>query len=195
LLESRTKVLRMSVARFQIATALVPVALILATVARRSGGGVFVYVLAFAAQAAAFAAFFGARRSFVVTGLRREGSRLGFVETDESVARTEVTLWTWSDGRARVYTSRFGWTLTAAPGASPDALRAFLAGIFGEPRALRRRGSTRGRLVALAVALLGSVVWVYGFFVELPLIAVACVPCVVFGLATFGALSQQIVVD
>jgi hypothetical protein len=63
---------------------------------------------------------------------------------------------------------------------------------FVQHARLTRRGSGRARTIALVVAALGLVAAVAAFYTEVLALTFVGVPAFIFGLATFGALSQRV---
>jgi hypothetical protein len=140
---------------------------------------------------AIFVVFASAIKSLGWQPLRFEDGTLFFGSTGLRAARFGVREWTFVGGTARLYGADTSFEMRARPGASV-ALEALLAGVFGRPTRLKRRGSDRARTIALVVAALGLVAAVAAFYTELLALTFVGVPAFIFGLATFGALSQRV---
>lgn len=135
--------------------------------------------------------FVSARRSFGQVALDMGGGRLRLGVDGPQLARADVTAWTIDGASARVYTREAGWRFTTSA-ENADVLRRLLAGAFGGPLILKRRGSRRARAIAGIVALAGIPLTATGIALQIPLLAAAGVPAVIFGLAALGALSQKV---
>jgi|SRR3569623_288528 len=135
--------------------------------------------------------FWSARRSFGKVALTGGNGRLRVGEDKESIGRADVSAWTIQGSSARVYTRSAGWRFKVSP-ENAEALRATLAGTFGAPLVLKRRGTKRARMIAAIVALAGAVTTATAIAIDMPPLVVAGVPALVFGLAVLGALSQKV---
>jgi hypothetical protein len=184
------RVTRYRIARLRLAQGLIPVGMI-ATVAARRVPETVPPIVAFAVLAAILVVFASAIKSLGWQRLRFEDGALFFGSTGLSAARFGVREWTFVDGIARLYSADTSFAVRARPGGSV-ALEALLAGMFGRPARLKRRGSDRARTIALVVAALGLVAAVAAFYTEVLALTFVGVPAFIFGLATFGALSQRV---
>jgi len=136
--------------------------------------------------------FWSARRSFGKLPLTAGGGRLRIGDDDNgAIRRVDVTAWTIDGPSARVYTRSAGWRFKVSA-EDAAALRTLLAGAFGAPLVLRRRGTKRARMIAAMVATAGAVVTATAIALETPPLVVVGVPALVFGLAVLGALSQKV---
>ena len=185
------RVTRYKVRRFRLGQALVPPALLITILARRTQDLVATIAM-FGLLSLALLAFLSAIKRIGWQVLRVERGSIWFGTTEERVRRERVRDWTWLNGVARLYGAETSYTLRPRRG-SEAALEALLRGLLGAPRALQRRGTVRARVIAMSVALLGLAACVAAFaFDSIPLI-VAGVPAFGIGIATFGALSQRVV--
>jgi hypothetical protein len=132
------------------------------------------------------------RRSLGWRDLRARNGELEVANGQEprSVVVKGPTRWTLDGLAARLYGDRHTWRIRAAQG-QEMALRDLLTPLFGTPILLQRRGSPRARAIALLVACAGVVLTTLAAALELTPLIFAGVPCAIFGLATFGALSQK----
>jgi hypothetical protein len=185
------RVTRYNIVRFRLGQALVPAALI-ATVLSRRVPELVPLSAALVTQGLAAIAFVSAVRWLGWQPLRSERSAIWFGTTGLRVKRDGMREWTVVDRTARIYGSDVSYRLTVRPGRQ-SALECLLRPVFGKPTELKRRGTKRARLIALAVAALGlaSVVASFVVFDTLALTIVGT-PALVFGIAMFGALSQRI---
>lgn len=190
IIEARTT--RYNVKRVRFGQALIPLAMIVTIVARRTEGTLAGFAMLGVLVTAALA-FLSAIKRFGWQAVRVERGSvwMGTGPTSERIRCEQVRDWTWLNGIARLYGGEISYTLKSRPG-SDEALETLLRGLLGKPRGLQRRGSPRARMIALSVAGLGLAACVSAFvFDSVPLIVVG-VPAFGIGLATFGALSQRI---
>jgi hypothetical protein len=141
--------------------------------------------------AAAFAVLLSARRSFGRCTASPAGDRLRLGDGRAEISRRDVRAWTLDGGVARVYTAHAGWRV-AVPAGEGASLDRILRSVFGSPLILRRRGSARARKIAAGVAAAGAGLVATSFALEIVPLVVVGVPALIFGLATFGALSQKV---
>jgi hypothetical protein len=183
------RVTRYRIARLRLAQGLLPLGMI-ASIAARRVPEVVPPIAAFAVLGAIVVVFASAIKSLGWQPLRFEDSALFFGSTGLSAAKFGVREWTFVGGTARLYGADTSFKVRARPGGAV-ALEALLAGVFGRPTRLKRRGSDRARTIALVVAALGLVAAAAAFYTEVLALMFVGVPAFIFGLATFGALSQR----
>jgi hypothetical protein len=184
------RVTRYNVARFRAGQALVPIAIIVTIFARRLPDVVPISA-ALVAQGLAVLAFLSAIRWLGWQPVRVERSAVWLGSTGVQAPRNRVRDWTYVNGVARLYGADTSFTLRARKG-QEAMLEALLRGLLGKPTQLERRGSKRGRIIAISAAVVGLVLVGLAFALDsIPLIVVG-MPAFIFGLATFGALSQRV---
>ena len=183
------KVTRYTIARLRFGQLLLPMAFVTAVAARRFPG-VFTVGLALTAQALVLWLFFTAGKRFGWQRLAFERGGVTIGSTDARIERHKVHRWTIVGGLARLYGLEQSYKLRARGGAEPE-LSALLARQFGPPLALRRRGSLRARLIALAIGVCGLIGAAIAIGVGITWLAIVGPLAFVVGFATFGALSQR----
>ncbi len=185
------RVTRYNIPRFRLGQALVPIALIATVLARRFPESVPLAAALFA-QALAAGAFLSAVRWFGWQKLRSERGTVWFGSTGLRIKRDSVLEWTTVGRTARIYGSDVSFRVRVRAGAEP-AIQGVLRPILGKPTALKRRGSKRARTIALGVAVLGLGLVLISFaVVDTIVLTILGTPALVFGIATFGALSQRV---
>lgn len=185
------RVTRYTVRRFRVGQALIPLAMLVTVLARRSENPVAMVVMVGVLGFTLFALLSAIKR-FGEQSIRIDRGSIWFCPSNERVRRERVRDWTWLNGVARLYGSDSSYTLKACSG-SEVTLEASLQGLLGAPQSLQRRGTFRARMIALGIAFLGLAACGAAFMLDsIPLI-VAGVPAFGIGLATFGALSQRVV--
>lgn len=177
--------------RWRLGQMVVPVAMILGVVARRTENTV-AYSAAAGALILAAMAFLSARRKFRRVQIRAEGKHITATLAGEPISISGVHAWTVHDGTARVYDPTGGWAFRDQ---DTTSLASLLTSAFGPPLALRRRGTDRGRFSALCVACAGGLSAAAGFGAGSVPVVVAGLPMFIFGIVCFGALSQRVADD
>ena len=183
------KVTRYTIARLRLGQLLLPMAFVTAVAARRFPG-VFTVCLAVGAQALVLWLFVTAGKRFGWQRLAFEHGGVSIGSTDARIERHKVHRWTIVNGLARLYGLEQSYKLRARGGAEPE-LSALLARQFGPPLALRRRGSLRARMIALAVGLCGLAGTAFAIGIGITWLAIVGPLAFILGVATFGALSQR----
>jgi hypothetical protein len=166
-----------------------PIAVMTAVAARRFPN-VFTVLLAIGVQASTLALLLTAGRRFGWQRIVYKHGGFSVGSTDARVERHKVHRWTAVNGLARLYGLEQSYKLRARRGAEAE-LSAFLSRCFGPPLTLRRRGSFRARMIALTVGLCGLVGAAVAIGVGITWLAVVGPLAFIFGIATFGALSQR----
>ncbi|HXI56896.1 MAG TPA: hypothetical protein VNO55_12605 [Polyangia bacterium] len=184
------RVVRVDVIRWRLGQTLVPVATILAIVARRIDNNA-VTVAAFALLATALTVFVAARRSLGQRQLHVGHGRVQVGDGRTEIVAAKVNNWTFDRGVAHLYGTNESWKLSARAVDCVE-LQAALTRTFGKARSFKRRGSPGARRAALCVSIVGAVLLAVGIGVDLVPLAVVGVPCLIFGIAAFGALSQKV---
>lgn len=191
---------RWTLSRLKFGRALLPIAIVVGIVARRSLWTPLV-VVGCASMAVSLYAMLSARRSIgrrVLAGgrgvlhLRPHGVQSAQENGDDIPVR-EVKSWTWDGARAaRLYGPHYAWRLRTTAEAG-EMLNTLLRHQIGPPYLLRRRGSPRVRWGAFVVMLLGPIAVWFGIAFEVTPVLVVGILCFVLGFATFGAFSQRVV--
>jgi hypothetical protein len=112
-------------------------------------------------------------------------------DPSDDIALAAIRQWTWNGSIVRLYGGEHAWKLCSASGHHEALGHALRAGL-GPPLLLRRRGSARARVLALAIAAVGGAALWAGIAYEWSALALVGVPCVIGGLAALGALSQSV---
>jgi hypothetical protein len=183
------KVTRYRIARLRSGQLLLPIAVLTAVAARRFPS-VFTVLLAFAVQGIALTLLLTAGKRFGWQRLIFERGAVSIGSTDARIERHKVHRWTIVNGLARLYGLEQSYKLRARNGDEPG-LSAFLARRFGPPLTLRRRGSLQARMIALAVGTCGLIGAALAIGIGIGWLAVVGPLAFIFGIATFGALSQR----
>lgn len=168
---------------------LLPIAVV-CTVAARRFPSVFTVALALAVQALSLGCFFTAGKRFGWQRLAFARGAVTIGSTEAPIERNKVHQWTIVGGLARLYGSKQSYALRARAGSEPQ-FSAFLTKRFGPPTALRRRGSLRARMIALAAGVAGAIGIVSALSLGITWLAVISPLALIAGIATFGALSQR----
>jgi len=182
-------VTRYNIARLRSGQLLLPIA-VLTTVAARRFPNVFTVLLVVGVQASALALLLTAGRRFGWQRIVFKHGGLSVGSTDARIERHKVHRWTVVNGLARLYGLEQSYKLRARSGAESE-LSASLKRCFGQPLTLRRRGSFRARMIALTVGLCGLVGSAVAIGVGITWLAIVGPLAFIFGVATFGALSQR----
>lgn len=185
----QANVTRYHIARLRLGQILLPFAFITAVAAQRFPG-VFTVVLALGAQAVVLWLLLSAGKRFGWQRVVFEHGSVSIGSTDARIERHNVHRWTIANGLARLYGLEQSYKLRARSGAEPE-LSALLARQFGPPLALRRRGSLRARLLALAVGVCGLAGTALAIGIGITWLAIVGPLAFILGVATFGALSQR----
>jgi hypothetical protein len=187
--EFEARVTRYKVARLRLGQMLLPVA-VLTTVAARRFPNVLTVLVALGMQVVCLAFFLtgGTRFGWQRLVFERGGMTVG--STDARIERNRVHRWTIVGGVARLYGLEHSYKLGARTG-NEEALSAFLSSRFGPPLNLRRRGSFRARMIALAVGVMGLIGAAMAIGIGIDWLAIVGPLAFIFGVATFGALSQR----
>jgi hypothetical protein len=186
---------RYDVTRIQVVRFLAPMAMILGVIARRF----MTAPLLLAAFALLLFTFGLYALSRVALGRRELQIRNGVLrlatgsarDPADDIALRSLRKWTWNGSMARLYAAEHSWKLRAARG-DHETLGAALREALGPPLVLRRRGSASARTLAISMAALGLVAAGFGIAYETTALALMGVPCLIGGLAAFGALSQSV---
>jgi hypothetical protein len=195
---------RYDVTRTQIVRFLAPVAMILGLIARRLMTtplllAAFALILFTFGLYASSRAALGRRAQQIRNGVLRlatDSAALGETaprahDPSDDIALRSIRKWTWDGSIARLYAAEHSWKLRSACG-DHETLEGALREALGPPLVLRRRGSARARRLALSMAALGIVAAGFGMAYETTALALIGVPCLIGGLAAFGALSQSV---
>lgn len=183
------RVTRYNIARVRIGQMLLPVAMVTAIAARRFPSA-FTAILAFGVQGLIAAFFFSAMKRFGWQRLVFQHGKLAIGATDVRIEKYSVKRWTMVNGLARIYGLDQSYKLRTRRGAEEE-FSEFLAGRFGPPTIIRRRGSFRARMIALSVCIAGAAAMTSGIIFESFLLVGIGTPACVFGLAAFGMLTQR----
>lgn len=146
--------------------------------------------MAVGVQASTLALLLSAGRRFGWQRIVFKNGGLAVGSTDARIERHKVHRWTVANGLARLYGLEQSYKVRARSGAEAK-LSASLARCFGPPLTLRRRGSFRARMIALTVGLCGLVGAAVAIGVGITWLAIVGPLAFIFGVATFGALSQR----
>lgn len=188
--EIEVRLTRYDVTRLRLAQVLIPFVSVATILARRVSGSLWISV-AIASQVLTVFVLLGAIRRFGWQPLVLENGALRFGATGIEASRQGVRDWTYLGGVARIYRGESSLRLRARPGAEL-ALEAVLRALLGQPRTLVRRGSKRARIWALVAGTLGLVLVALAFALDATLLVPFGVATFIFGVATFGALSQRV---
>ena len=179
------------VTRIRLGQAALPFATIAVVLARRFPNAVSIGAAAVVMALALFA-FISAVRRMGWQQLRFEPGVLWFGSTGVHAKRFDVRDWTLVGRVARLDGAATSYRLRIHKGGE-SALEARLRGVLGrQPTRLKRRGSLRARMIGLGVAGLGLIAVVASFLTEALALTFLGTPAFVFGLATFGALTQRV---
>jgi hypothetical protein len=182
-------VARYYIARLRAAQALVPLVAISSIVARRHLEPTAV-TAAVALQIGTLVTFLGARRGFGWQPLRIAHGAASF-GADLQIARHRVLNWTQYGRLVRIYCDDLSLRLQARDNEA-DVLGERLQSWLGAPLQMERRGSKRARILSLVAAVAGLLLVVLAVTYSTIALIVLGLPCFIFGLGTFGALSQRV---
>ena len=181
----KVQLVRYNVTRVRLVQALLPVALILVPVARRT---MYPLVICFAALVLAVVlgllATLRTKRQAVVQECHN-----GLRFSDETIRREDLRMWRWEGNRARLYLAHGALVLRAM--GQWKGLEKVLVTALGPPRTFVRRGSRRARVAASMLLLMG-IAWFGIFFAFGSDLAAFGVLAVVGGASALGALSQSV---
>lgn len=188
----RADVVRVNISKLRVCQLLIPLATIASVVARRTQS-LSMTIGALAAIGAGIVVLFVARRSFGKCSLQFGSGRIRLGDGHGEILASDIRTWTLDRSVARLDGSTFCWKLSAKI-EEGDLLRTQLTAILGRPKLLKRRGSPRVRGIALGVAVLGAAILAVGISMDVVAAAFIGTPCLVLGLAVFGAFSQKVAV-
>lgn len=183
------EIVRYQVTRVRLGQGLVPLAMVAGVLARATGG-IAVYV-ALALISASVISFALSRRSFGRQPLRIVR---GKVEVSDAppIVPAHLGRWTMAGPTARLYGKEISWRVVADAG-HEDRVRSSLALVLGQPLLLGQRGSRRARMVALTACAAGLALVGLSLVSDGTALLMVGIFSAIAGFATFGALSQKIV--
>lgn len=184
------RVVRWHPERVRLGQSLLPVAMLVGIMARRTGGTVL-FAAAFATIGVALAILLGARRGFAGASVSVERGRIRLGPREPPIVASEVRRWAFDGATARIQGASVTWSIRASSADTP-ALGAALRSALGRPVLLTPRGSQPARRAAFVVGASGVLFVALALGLGLmPLFPVGLL-CIIGGVTAFGALSQKV---
>jgi hypothetical protein len=182
-------VTRYTLARLQRAQLLIPIALIVTTLARRLPG-IWTAGMALCILVAIGLLLRSAieRKGLLTVRVENDGVWIG--SGDICVPRSAVQRWTFFKGIATLLCDGTSYRLRSKRGQDSE-LEACLQSLLGAPTRLQRRGSPKARWIAGGIMVCGLVAVPTGIALESMPLAVIGVPAMLIGFGVFAALSSR----